>query len=212
MRRFGVVIDFLFRRLRALWIGVIVPGSFVLAAVYTSHVFDKHLVQCLQVAGAGLDLLGLLWVARGYAELRIHFGRPPITESIRTFFRTFRKEFRGVSPQSVTGVGGSRIFVGLNARAKTGSGPNMPIEARLETLERGFSQLFDEVGSVRTEFPVEMTQVKALVADGQAKLEEQVAAERRRLETVTIGGLGDELIGWLWLVFGTFIAGAALIL
>jgi hypothetical protein len=186
------------------WLGLAFPAFLLLFQRFAPEQWTR--AQTLNTISAVLNLGGLGLVAYGYGELRHHFGRKSPKEAFRDFFRDFWKAF---NPQPIKAFAGSgTIRVGAlvsNARLKVTSGPTQPTEARLETLELGFSNLFDEVGSIQAKTQGQIDSLRESIASQGQALDARIAHHGKQLEDVTIGGLGIEVVGWLWLVTGTVI-------
>ena len=98
-------------------------------------------VEQASIAGAGMELLGLVAVAVGLSKLRREFGRPSLFDSVGRWFRDLPAIFRKQHPRIITGAGGISASVGFGSASLTvKAGPGSPIERRVELLEKEIQQ------------------------------------------------------------------------
>ena len=65
------------------------------------------------------------------------------------------------------------------------------------------------MGALQKELTNKHAELKSLVSAESVGLQKQIAEAKALLENITIGGLGKEVIGWLWLLGGTLLSALA---
>jgi hypothetical protein len=208
MRILKVLWLYLGVRLRAFWIGALVPSVLVVIARTASWPYTTY-SERLQLVSTILQLAGLALVAAGYLELRTHFGRKPVGESIAAYFRDFWRALRG-KPLELhgTAVGGSVGSAGHLGMVVI-PGPKSSLERRVELLETNFKILNGEVTELRRDMSTKYSELTERISAERVQLETLIRETRTLLEKITVGGLGTEAIGWMWLVVSTAISGFA---
>lgn len=206
MRILAVISDFLIFRIRAFWLGVLFPISLLIAAC-RSTLLGESFEDRLQNASAILAIGGLVLVARGFLELREHFGKEAAWVTLTRFLRDFAAALR--SPRAINAqvsvAASTTMTAGL--RARVGAGAGSPLDRRVQILEDNYTRLFDEVGVLGDEVRQKHSEVLEQIAKERSVREKQVTDAEALVETVTIGSLGNELIGWIWLLASALISG-----
>jgi hypothetical protein len=201
---------YLITKLLPFWYGILLPAFAGWIAVEISSRADR--ANAFQLASLVVQTLGLALVGFGYLELMRDFRRPTVTDELKGYFRDFWHSLRG-QPVTVTGLPGGISWGGprLKGRLRIGPGPSMSIEQRLELLERNFVGLDDEVISINDRVERYHAEALGAIAAERTQREKESAEQRALLESVTIGDLRKEFVGWLWL-FGSIVLAFASIL
>src|SRR5205085_1523992 len=114
----------------------------------------------LRTTGGLLQLFGVLSVALGIQKLRRSFGLKPMSEEIlrelwawivqlgRRIARIFRRRGRIVASMAAT-LGEVKLTGSLSTRLILGRSQDLPVQERLQSLERAFDYMQDVVQNVQ---------------------------------------------------------------
>ncbi|MGH7515085.1 MAG: hypothetical protein ACREOQ_19440 [Gemmatimonadales bacterium] len=174
--------------------------AYFLPLFFTSNPEDLN-----RYAGMGLQLCGLVLVARGIADTRQLFGKPSLWERVKAWRRALVAALRG--PQSVHGTvamtgTSTMLAVGSVVLVKLGQS----LDARVEELERRIGELHDALDALRGAVQREAVERTAEIAREVAALRAELAGVRGLMEDYAAGGLSLEMAAFVWLVVGTLVS------
>jgi hypothetical protein len=206
LRILTVISHFLVFRIRAFWLGMLLPISLLISACRSTLLGDTF-EDRLRHTSAILALGGLLLVAQGFLELRQHFRKDSVWVTLKKFLREFTVALR--SPRVIhaqVSFGGTAEMT-ARLRMQVSPSPDSTLARRVQLLEESYSHLFDEVGALGDEVRKHHSEALQQIANEQSVRERQLADTKALVETITIGSFGTELIGWIWLLTGALISG-----
>lgn len=206
MRILAVISEFLIFRIRAFWFGVLLPISLLVSA-FRSTLLGESFEDRLKHTSAILAIGGLVLVARSFLELREHFGKETVWVTLKKFLRDFVTALR--PPRAIHASASAAGSAWATGRASVRVGPSVDstLERRVQILEDSYSRLFDEFGALGDEVRQKHAEVLEQIAKDRSVREKQLTDTKALVETVTIGSLGNELIGWIWLLASALISG-----
>jgi hypothetical protein len=205
--------------LLAFFLGVL--GSFVLASALGRWFPGTE--PCLRSTGGFLQVVGLLAVAWGMAEVRRSYGLRPASLEILDHIRSALRKgadrlLRALGlrppPPIVMGVGAA-TFGGLGVRATGTVGPpaNATVEQRVDFLMRQISRVEELLGRFHDDLEREAAQRTQAIAAERQERETALDSLRLQLRDFAVGGLRLQTIGLWWLflsvVFATWSQEAA---
>ena len=160
-------------------------------------------------------MFGVVSVGLGISKLRRTFGLGPVRTEILSELRAWLSQFglriarlfghRRTFIEAATGnvkVAGALV----TARGRTGRGPNLSAEQRLELLERGFDQLEDLTYQIQDDLRKEIDLRTAAIATERADREKITAEGRSQVLELAVGGIQLQIAGILCLIFGVALA------
>lgn len=170
----------------------------------------------LRTIGGSLQLLGIVLVAKGIADLRRDFGLPSSLSEILAETREgaraaghvlARLVGRRPTVTTVTGVGASAsLGISVKGRGTVRSGPGASLSERVSLIEQIVDSLENSV------WRLEDTVAQQQESHGHLLEAERIARERADAEVASrvtdfaIGGVRLETIGLIWLTVGTLLS------
>ena len=206
LRRAHLVRQFCIVNLSNVWYGILPPIMLVQVARQLRY-FGVPSDTAANEACAVLTIGGLFLVAKGYADLRHHFGRKPLMTSARAYLADFVARWKSGNVRVITGTGHVSLGLTGHARATVGAGPNSSLEHRVAVLEQNMAGVHVELGTLASEQEQMRRDLESRIAAERVERERQVQAAKDLLETTTIGGLGSEVTGWIWLLVSALFSG-----
>jgi hypothetical protein len=183
------------------WPAWLVLAGFV-AATVVGFAVSCDLSHQILYAGTILEILGLALVAVGLEKLRRSFGKPSPFKMLRAWLEQMARAFR--PPQVVEGtatMSGSGTLEGHLSTVLIAA-PLSTIDRRVEILEQNLELLRNEVGTKHTELQQMLTEVKAQLGREVQTRDDQLRRLSSQTENLAVGGLGLEVVGWIWLLAG----------
>lgn len=201
MSRSGRIGRHFFVRAFPFWVAVVGIASVATVSVLVG----RTPVEQATMAGAGMELLGLIAVAVGLSKLRRQFGRPSLADSVGAWFRELPSVFKKQDTRIITGTANLSVKVHGSMTATVRPGPNSTIDRRVELLEKAVEQLRDDQ---RRQFDQHERTLAKLTTDlttEQRDREQAVEKLRGTVEDLAVGGLHFEFVGVVWLFLGIFL-------
>jgi hypothetical protein len=198
VRVIRVLGDFLLYRLRYAWYGLLMPAA--LSQLWPAR---------LQLASAALEIGGLVLVGAGYLDLRRHFGKKGFLEALKSYATELRAALKPPTTVQLSGTGMATAVATGTGFAVVTPPAGTPLENRVTALERAQTLLALRLQGHETAMDQALAQVDAELEAEAKRHAADVAKTHKLLEQVTVDGLGQELTGWIWLMFGAGMSFAA---
>jgi hypothetical protein len=187
---------------RPVWFGIL--SATVLTFLFRYALADHE--RAFQYAGLTLQLLGISAVARGISQKLSTFGKT----GLRAWFMNWGRQFLGIFARSqshhLEATLGSLSVVGFAPTiVQTRTKPS-DLRERVEQLETEVLRLDGELKSTKEALAKERHE--RIEADDRehSSLVAQIAKIREVIERATVGSFRDEIVGVLWLAYGTVCA------
>jgi hypothetical protein len=193
------------------WLWSTQPLLALFAAVVVSSLVWIALSSCLErrirLVGATLQLLGVILVAFGLRDTRRAFEDQPTTWQAIKQWWSGRPRF---GPRNIVlaaaGLAGGGSF--SSARARISSGPNTPLERRVQLLEEQYVQLFDEVGVLTENTKKRDDELSNALTVEREERQKGDANTKEQLKRAVAQGIPLGRVGAIFFFFG-IIAGTA---
>ncbi|MEJ2060477.1 MAG: hypothetical protein P8Y64_08320 [Gammaproteobacteria bacterium] len=160
-----------------------------------------HSEFSIRSAGWGLQIIGMIFAARGLLNIRVHFGKPMLSKLLFAWIKRFPKYKRSivVSP-SVAHM----MSLGMTARAEVWhpDDKNMPIAKRVDVINRNLEIIRieqREQAKLIDELKDSHEQYKGVMAERTNKMEEDIRSD---IESLYTSDLITSLVGLVWLTVG----------
>jgi hypothetical protein len=180
-----------------IWIAVLV----IVVVVLVCTCLASTPAVGLRYAGLALELAGVATVAIGLRDKWYTFEKP----SLKNLVVAWLKRVPRFSPKTTVHVGSGNITLGgLSAQAYGwhGTGPDSPLEQRVDALERNVEAIQGLIVQVRQEIRQEADKLNTKISQEERARLDADRALHVRLEKFGAGGLHLEAIGLFWLVTG----------
>ena len=161
-------------------------------AFLIAHALAKPGEFILRTTGGLLQLFGVLSVALGIQKLRRSFGLKPMSEEIlrelwasvvqhaRRIARIFRRRGRIVGAMAAT-LGEVKLTGSLSTRLILGRSQDLPVQERLQSLERAFDYMQDVVQNVQYNVQKKIDLTTEALATERVDREKHVAEIRSNI-------------------------------
>lgn len=165
-------------RARAVWVWIKMGGpiwlfvSVYIAVWLIANVSSSNQMVRARVGATLLQLAGVLLVAWGIHQTRLLFGKRPLTEWLKAWFRPLRAIFRKRKPIVATGVS-SGAGAGGSVEGYILKNPNDPnsITDRLDALEANLKSTITRLDETRASIHRESRAMAARLASARQQME-----------------------------------------
>ncbi|MBE0412406.1 hypothetical protein [Yoonia sp.] len=189
------------RALWPLWFGI-----FALVAVWSVLFILGCREKDIRLLGMLLQLGGFLTVAKGLRDSGRLFQKPTFRERIAIYFKGFPRpsatnHFRSAHISKKAMIETKRIVVL--------SGPNTPLENRVEKLEEITKSLFGEVGELGGNLRAQSDELTLKITEEVTQRKAGHRAFEEQLERAVIGGIHVDWWGVILFIAGIILASAS---
>jgi hypothetical protein len=187
---------------RPLWFGLLSATVLTLLFRYTLPDHER----AFQYAGLTLQLLGIGAVARGISQKLSTFGKTGLrawfVEWGRQFLEIFRRSNR-LQSVLAAGVGSA---AGLGMAVARGQKTPSSWEEWVKFLQSEITRLDGEIKACKDALEKERQERVEADEKNRRGLEEKIAQARALAEKAMVGSFRDEIVGVIWLAYGTILA------
>lgn len=179
-------------------------------------------VILLYVGAVVAEVTGLALAAHGFRRTWLEFRDPqdqfiapmitPITAKVRVAYVRVRTLVgRPISPKTLSVGGASMIVAAGSARVTVTWAPLPSVSddpaAFMETLDRRLSELNNRVQDAEERRHADARASVAQHAEATRAIDQVRQEARGQVRTITVGGLREQVVGWLLIVAGVLAAG-----
>ena len=180
--------DIALRLVRELWpVGCTLAG--LLIAAFAGLALGATPADAVRFAGTALQVMGLITVAAGLAELRRVFDRPSVKQVVAGWLQlakavlTKRRRVLGAMSGTI------RLKGSATGTLTKSLAPGAPLHKRITLLEEQVRDLREALNRSESSLRQEITEARAAADQGLRQRADEIQQTAVRLEQVSVGGI-----------------------